>query len=108
VTQLPLLTRTGKPARKRTPRDEQARQIGRVRERIAPAVLGYLRTLEPGATFTTVSLTKWVWGQGVECASDSPRRIMSLLDGEGLCAVECVQRSKGLWRMRWVKEATNG
>jgi hypothetical protein len=101
MTQLPLLTRTGKPARKRTPREEQARQIGRVRERIADVVLEFLRP-RVGQEFHGHELALYVMkrkgGSG-----GSPDRIMRLLREEGVCSVVCVSQPQSLYRVEWVR-----
>jgi hypothetical protein len=97
MTQLPLLTRTGKPA----PRTEQARQIGRVRERIADVVLAFLRE-RVGGEFYVSELTAYVTERRGG-APGSPDRILRLLRQEGRCRYSNIDRAASLYRVEWVR-----
>jgi hypothetical protein len=101
MTQLPLLTRAGKPARKRTPREEQAHQIGRVRERIADVVLAFLRE-RVGQQFYVSELTAYVTERRGG-APGSPDRILRLLRQGGECRYAVVDRGASLYRVEWVR-----
>jgi hypothetical protein len=98
MTQLPLLTRTGKPAPK--PRTEQARQIGRVRERIADVVMAFLRE-RVGSEFRGSELVQYVTDKRGG-APGSPDRILRLLRQEGRCRYLNVDRAASLYRVEWV------
>jgi hypothetical protein len=99
MTQLPLLTRTGKPAPKL--RTEQARQIGRVRERIADVVLAFLRE-RVGREFYVSELAAYVTNRRGG-APGSPDRILRLLRQEGRCRYLNVDRAASLYRVEWVR-----
>jgi len=76
---------------------EQTRQLARVEGRIANSIVAWCDR-HRGGEFHLASMTAAIMAE-TQCAPDSPRRVMAQLAKTGQVEVECVDRSRSLWRV---------
>lgn len=77
---------------------EQARQIGRVKSRIADLVEAFVNEVGAGHPFRMAALLAWI-AERAQVAPDSPGRILRLLKREGRINYRIVNRSQSLYEV---------
>jgi hypothetical protein len=110
MTQLSLLNPMRPQAAPKAP--EQAKQAARVGRGIDGDVMAaariYVGLGEGPLSDITRSVQARVAMRGKTCAPDSPRRRLSALVAAGLVGARCVDRSRSLWVVDWVREGREG
>jgi len=85
-------------------KNEQVKQIERVRGRLMPTLLEFTRNVyKLGGGFNMNTLFQYFFSCGVHCSPGSPSRILRLAKEEKLLDYEVLSRSKSLYRIKWVK-----
>ena len=80
---------------------EQAQQLARVEGRLAEAILAWC-AMHEHQDFHMATLTEAITGH-IQAAPDSVRRILAQLKKAGHVEVECIDRSRSLYRMGAVR-----
>jgi hypothetical protein len=106
MTQLSLLNAPMRPqAAPKAP--EQAKQAARVGRGIDAEVVTAAKVYAGAAPFHlddfTARVRRGLATLGRGCAPDSPRRRLKALVDAGFIGAGCVDRSRSLWRIDWVK-----